>query len=160
HRLDGHSEPSCPLVLVRRKAKAATYAAVHEPYTDRPSVRSVSLIQESADGIGMKVEAGGFFDCLLVAFGSSFSPLLPPSPEGEAFQFAEYGFVRTAGKTIVARGKIKGLRVHANDNDISLTVNGKKEPAALRDGFLIFGEAPGKDGATALSPASLEMGET
>src|SRR5262249_42168830 len=32
HRLDGHAEPSCPLVLVRRKAKATTYAAVHEPY--------------------------------------------------------------------------------------------------------------------------------
>ena len=27
HRLDGHAEPSCPLLLVRRKAKAVTYAA-------------------------------------------------------------------------------------------------------------------------------------
>jgi hypothetical protein len=35
HRLDGHSEPSCPLVLVRRTAKAATYAVVHEPYSDQ-----------------------------------------------------------------------------------------------------------------------------
>jgi hypothetical protein len=28
-RLDGHPEPSCPPLLVRRIAKAATYAAVH-----------------------------------------------------------------------------------------------------------------------------------
>jgi hypothetical protein len=158
HRLDGHPEPSCPLVLVRRKAKAATYAAVHEPYTDRPSVRSVSLIQESAEGIGMKVEADGFSDRLLVAFGSSSRTILLRSPEGEAFQFAGYGFVRTAGKTVVARGKIKGLRVRANHSDISLTVNGQKEPAVARDGFLVYGEVPG-EGSAASSPASLEMAE-
>ena len=40
HRLDGHPEPSCPLVLVRRKSATATYAAVHEPYSDRPSIRA------------------------------------------------------------------------------------------------------------------------
>jgi hypothetical protein len=159
HRLDGHPEPSCPLILARRKAKAATYAAVHEPYSDRPSIRSVSLVQESAEGIGMKVEADGFSDRLLVGFGSSSRTVLLRSPEGEAFQFAGYGFVRTAGKTVVARGKIKGLRVRANHSDISLTVNGKKEPAVARDGFLVYGQVPGEDGA-ASSPVSRDMAET
>src|SRR5262245_22012562 len=159
HRLDGHPEPSCPLVLVRRKAKAATFAAVHEPYSDRPSVQMRSLIQESAEGIGMKVEADGCSDRLLVGFGSSSRTIVLRSPEGEAFQFAGYGFVRTAGKTVVARGKIKGLRLRANHSDISLTVNGKNEPAVARDGFLVYGQVPGEGGG-AEPPASREVAET
>ena len=47
HRLDGHAEPSVPLALVRRKAKAATYAAVHEPYSDQPSARSGQQVWSS-----------------------------------------------------------------------------------------------------------------
>src|SRR2546422_815622 len=88
HRLEGHPEPSYPLVLVRRKAKATTYAALHEPYSDRPSVRSVSLLQESAEGIGMKVETDGFSDRLLVGFGSSSNTILLHCLDGEAFRFA------------------------------------------------------------------------
>jgi hypothetical protein len=107
----------------------------------------------------MKVEADGFSDRLLVGFGSSSKTILLRSPEGEAFQFAGYGFVRTAGRTVVARGNIKGLRVRANRGDISLTVNGKKEPAVARDGFLVYGQVPGEGGA-ASSPAPREMAET
>jgi hypothetical protein len=107
----------------------------------------------------MKVEADGFSDHLLVGFGSSSRKILLRSPEGEAFRFAGYGFVRTTGNTVVARGKIEGFRVRANHGDVSLTVNGKKEQAVARDGFLIYGQVPGESGS-ASSPASQEMAET
>jgi hypothetical protein len=145
HRLEGHPEPSCPLVLVRRKAAAATYAAVHEPYSGRPpSVRSVSLLQGSDEGIGMKVEADGFSDRLLVGFGSSPRTVLIRSPAGERFRFAGYGFVRVAGQAVAARGKFEGFRIRVGDRgDLSLIVNGKQEPAVVREGFLVYGEAGG-----------------
>ncbi len=142
HRLDGHAEPSVPLLLVRRNSKAATYAAVHEPYSDRPSIQHIALIEESAEGIGMKVEANGFSDRLLVGFESSSKTILLRSPDGEMFRFAGYGFLRMEGGAFVARGKIDGFRVHANRSDISLTLNGKKEAASARDGFLVFGDIP------------------
>lgn len=159
HRLDGHPEPACPLVLVRRKAKAATFAAVHEPYSDRPSVRNVALIQESGEGIGMKVEAEKFSDSLLVAFGSAPNSILLRSPDGEAFRFSGYGFVRAADKTVVARGKFEAFRVRVSGSDLTLTVNGKNEPAVVRDGFLVYGDVPG-DGAVAPPPAVAETAET
>jgi hypothetical protein len=157
HRLDGHAEPSIPLVLVRRKAKAATYSAVHEPYSEQPSIRSVSLLEESAEGIGMTVEAEKFSDRVLVAFGSSSNMILLGSAEGEAFRFAGYGFVRAAGQSVVARGNFAGFRMRASGGDISLMVNGKKEPAIVRDGFLVYGDAPS---AGAVAARSAEEAET
>jgi len=159
HRLDGHPEPSVPLVLARRKATATTYAAVHEPYSDRPMVRNVSLIEETPDAIGMKVEAEKFSDRLLVAFGSSSNTTRLRSPDGETFRFAGYGFVRTSGQTVVARGKIDGFRIRAKSGGVSLTVNGRKEPAVARDGFLVYGDMP-SEGRVAASPASEETAET
>jgi hypothetical protein len=92
----------------------------------------------------MKVEAGGFSDRLLVGFGSSTRTVLIRSPAGERFRFAGYGFVRTAGRAVVARGKFEGFRIRVGDRgDLSLTVNGKREPAVVRDGFLVYGEAGG-----------------
>jgi hypothetical protein len=163
HRLEGHPEPSCPLVLVRRKAAAATYAAVHEPYSGRPpSVRSVSLLQESDEGIGMKVEADDFSDRLLVGFGSSPRTVLIRSPTGEWFGFAGYGFVRTAGQAVVARGKFEGFRIRVGDRgDVSLIVNGKQEPADVRDGFLVYGAAGGTaEAAPGPAPDPRESPET
>jgi len=159
HRLDGHAEPSVPLLLVRRNSKAATFAAVHEPYSDGPSIQNIALIEESAEGIGMKVEANGFSDRLLVGFGSSSKTILLRSPDGEMFRFAGYGFLRMEGGAFVARGKIDGFRVHANRIDISLTLNGKKEAARARDGFLVFGDIPA-EGNAASSPTPPEMAET
>lgn len=159
HRLDGHPEPSCPLVLVRRTAKAATFAAVHEPYSNRPSIQSVSLIQESPEGIGMRIDTAGFSDRLLLGFGTSSNTILLRSPDGEAFRFAGYGFLRMEGQAVVGRGKIHGFRVRANRGDISLTLNGKKEAAVVRDGFFVFGDIS-TDGFPTSSPKSLEVAET
>jgi hypothetical protein len=145
---------------VRRKAKATTFAAVHEPYSDRPTVRSVSLVQETAEGIGMKVEADGFSDRVLVAFGSEARSVSLRSPEGEAFRFSGYGFVRIAGQSVIARGKLEGFRVRvANQGKISLTVNGNKEPAVVRDGVLVYGNVPG-EGAAAPPSAVPDPAET
>jgi hypothetical protein len=161
HRLDGHAEPSCPLVLARRKATATTFAAVHEPYTDRPSARSVALIQESAGGIGVKVEGEGVSDRLLVGFGSAPGSTVLRSADGQAFRFSGYGFVRASGKSVVARGKLEAFRVHVGDRrDLSLALNGKNERVTVRDGFLVYGDLPGEPGAAAPAPPAQETAET
>jgi hypothetical protein len=149
HRLDGHVEPSCPVVLARRKASAATFAAVHEPYSGRsPAVRGVSLLQESAEGIGMTVDADEFSDRLLVGFGSSSGTISLRSPDGESFRFGGYGFVRASGQTVVARGKFERFRLRvAKADGLSLTVNGKQEPVVVRDGFLVYGDVPAEANA-------------
>src|SRR5206468_12330607 len=53
---------------------------------------------------------------------------------------------------------VEGFRVRANRGDMSLTVNGKNEPAVLRDGFLLYGDV--SEGAAASSSASQEIAET
>jgi hypothetical protein len=142
HRLDGHVEPSVPLVVVRRRSKMASFAAVHEPYSDQPSVRSVTLLEESPEAIGMKVEADKFSDRLLFAFKSSSNAVLLRSPEGEAFNFTGYAYVRATSQSVVARGKLDGFRVRAKGANLSLTVNGRTEPTVVRDGFLVYGDVP------------------
>lgn len=129
HRIDGHPEPSLPLVLARRRAASTTFAAVHEPYTKKPALESISLIEETAEGIGVKVDS----DRLLVGYGPS--TLL--GADGESFRFSGHGFVRV-GPDVIARGKFDGIRVRGS----SLTLNGEKVKVAVRDGFLVYGDVP------------------
>lgn len=148
HRLDGHPEPSCPLLVVRRKAAAATFAAVHQPYSDFPPVQRVGLLEETAEGIGMTVDADGFSDRLLMRFGESPQTIVIRSPEGEAFRFGDYGFLRTTGRTITARGRLEAFRIlapddHAAPDDIVLTVNGEIKTPVLEGGFVVYGDMAG-----------------
>ena len=109
----------------------------------------------------MKVDAADFSDRLLVGFGSSPRRVLIRSPAEEAFRYAGYGFVRTAGRGVVARGKFEGFRIRVGDRgDLSLTVNGKQEPAVVRDGFLVYGAAGGgAEAAPGPAPAPRESPE-
>jgi len=63
-----------------------------------------------------------------------------------------------AGQSVIARGKIGGLRLRVNRGDISLTVNGEKAPAVVRQGFLVYGDTPG-EGESAPSRPSPEIAE-
>jgi hypothetical protein len=107
----------------------------------------------------MKAETGEFSDRLLVGFGASSSTIALQSPEGEAFRFAGYGFVRTAGQTVVARGKLEAFRIRAGAGEVSLTINGRKELAVVRDGFLVYGDISGEPRASA-SPVVVPVAET
>src|SRR4029079_5080540 len=131
---------------------ATTFAAVHEPYSDRPRVRNVARLQESSEGIAIKVETEETSDRLLIGFGSSSShtSILLRSADGEAFQFKGYGFLRMTGATVIARGQLEAFRIRATsgDREVSLMVNGKKQPAIVRDGFLMFGDIPGEASAS------------
>src|SRR4029434_3296588 len=94
-----------PRWCARRGRGAPVSAALREPYSGRPAVvRDVSLLQETGEGIGMKVGAEGFSDRLLVGFGAAPRTIALRSPEGEAFRFSGYGYVRVAGQSVVARG--------------------------------------------------------
>jgi hypothetical protein len=161
HRLDGHHEPSCPLLLVRRTAPATTYAAVHEPFTERPSIRDASLIEETTEGIGMRIDAPEFSDRVLVRFGSSSSPIVLRTADGETFKFSGYGFVRMTARTVVARGRFEGFRIRVADREnISLIVNGKSEPAIVREGFLTYGDNLPGGFAPGSLPSLRESAET
>jgi hypothetical protein len=107
----------------------------------------------------MKVEADGFSDRLLVGFGSAPGATTLRAADGEAFRFTGYGYVRISGQTVVGRGKLEALRIRTTQSDLSLTINGTKVPAAVRDGFLIYGDEPG-GASPANSPASPATAET
>src|SRR5262249_32701212 len=127
---------------------------------DHPSIQNVSQLQESAEGIGMKVIAEKFSDRLLLALGPAASAtILLRSPEGEAFRFTGYGFVRRAGQSIIARGKFAGFRLRVEDKgDIDLLVTVNKESATVKDGFLVYGDVPASVEAPAGEGASSSKG--
>ncbi|HVR87210.1 MAG TPA: right-handed parallel beta-helix repeat-containing protein [Planctomycetota bacterium] len=140
-RLDGHPEPSLPLVLARRRAATTTFAAVHEPYMGRPRIKSVSLLAETDAGIAVGVDS----DRLLLGWGPKHVLLRGGE---EAFQFTGHAFVRV-GPEVIARGEISGLRVRGS----SLRLNGKKVPVAVKGEFLVYGDVPEGAGAP---PAGLQ----
>jgi hypothetical protein len=112
HRIDGDPEGASPLVVARRKAAAVTFSAVHEPYEKRPAIHKVSRIQETDSGAGMVVAGEGFSDRVLVAFAPDKEQTLR-GPDGEAFTFADYGYVRVAGARVTVRGPVKAFRLRA-----------------------------------------------
>ena len=101
----------------------------------------------------MKVEAEDFptacsSDSDLLQARSSFA-----RRRGKRFGSPDTGSCGRQAKTVVARGKFEGFRVRVEDRgELSLTVNGKKEPAVVRDGFLVYGDVPGEAEAAAPRP--------
>jgi hypothetical protein len=150
HRLDGNPEGSSPLVLARRRAAATTFAAVHQPYEGRPPASRVRRIEETADATGLRVDGAGFSDRVLIAFRADKEQTLR-SPDGEVFTFLGHGYVRASGDRVIARGRIRALRVRAA-RGARLTLNGKPQPAERDGEFLVFGKPP-KAGPAAPVPA-------
>ena len=147
HRIDGNPEGALPLVIARRTSAATTYAAVHEPYDGRPAIRQVRPIAETADAIGIAIEADAFSDRVLVAFDGQ-KECLVTGADGEAFAFRDYGYVRSSGKQVVARGKLTAFRVAVREKgDIAVTVNGERATAKRDGDFLVWGNLPGGNAA-------------
>ncbi len=157
HRIDGNPEGSSPLVVARRRGPAATFAAVHEPYTTAPAILRVESIgpAETPHAFGVRVEAAEFSDRILVAFFDGQKVQELSAPGGEVFRFADYAYLRATQERLVGRGRLVGFRLawpHAKTP--ALVLNG--QPAAVqREGrFVRFGEVPAA--AEAIKPAPIE----
>ena len=68
HRIDGNPEGSIPLVIARRHGTAATFAAIHEPYEQKPGIRQVSRIAETDFATGIAIAGAEYSDRVLLAF--------------------------------------------------------------------------------------------
>jgi len=104
---DGSPEPASPVAVVRRQAKAATFAAVHEPYERSPSVEQVRRLAEDDSAVVLLVKTPGYTDYLCVGFDDREHTL---AAGGESFVFTEYGYLRAQGGKLNARGKVDVLK--------------------------------------------------
>src|SRR5262249_54846206 len=152
-RMDGQPEPAVPLVLARRTGEAATFAALHEPYTDAPKLRRLERLAENENAVVMAAEMPEYTDYLCVAFDDK--PHKLTTGDGEAFSSREYGSLRAGRAQPLVRGKLTAFRVKgdmvAGD---SLAVEGK--PVALRrEGvFCSYGSLPQQPAATPDPPGA------
>jgi hypothetical protein len=139
HRLDGNPEGSLPLLVVRREAPTALFAAVHEPYEGRPKVHEVRRLAETGSAAAMLVRAGSFTDYVMTAFDQNQHTLACAG--GEVFTFSDYGYLRIDKQAGKVRGKVGGFRVPATllPPGGEVTVNGKKERLAKAGGFVEWG---------------------
>jgi hypothetical protein len=137
--LNGHPEGSVPLVLARRQGSATTFAAIHEPYDRRPTLRQVRRLAETEQAIGLAVEGESFSDRVLVGYAPDREQTLAAG--GEAFTFRDHAYLRVTDGKVSVRGHLTGLRLHVGDRagKLELTVNGKPEPARKDGEFLLFG---------------------
>ena len=138
-RIDGNPEGTIPLVLARRTGSAATFAALHDPYHTRPMIRQPRAIAQTDEAIAMAVEAEAFSDRVLIAYAPD-TPCTLAGSDGEAFVFSDHAYVRLAGKELTVRGKLSAFRLRAGD--VTLTINGQRQPVQRSGDFVIFGAPP------------------
>jgi hypothetical protein len=152
-RLDGNPEGTLPLVVARRRAPATTFAAVHEPYTRRPALGRVRMLQETAAAVGLEVAAAAFSDRVLVAFDPAQEQTLRAA-DGEGFTFRDHGYVRIAGHRVTVRGPVKALRVRVPNTDrVEMVVNGRPQAARHEGEFWVLGDLTPGAAAAAEAPA-------
>ena len=140
HRIDGNPEGTLPMLVVRREAPATVFAAVHEPYEGRPTIQQVRRVAETAAAVAMMVRTPEYTDYLMTAFDEGQHTLA--SAGGEAFTFADYGYLRIEKGGMRLRGKLSGFRVPAPapPPKDELLANGKTERLRVAKGFAEWGK--------------------
>lgn len=137
--LDGSPEPASPLAVVRREATAATFAAVHEPYQGAPAITQVRRLAEDDGAIALVVKTPEYTDYLCIGFDGREHTL---AASGESFIFTEYGYLRAQGGKLTARGKLRAIKVLANQGGDALVLNGKSVTARREGDALVYGKVP------------------
>jgi hypothetical protein len=141
-RIDGNPEGSSPMIVARRKAAAVMFAAIHEPYDNRPLLRHVRRIEETADTVGLAVDGPGYSDRVLIAFAEDKERRMQ-STDGESFTFQGHGYVRVTAAGTTVRGTVPAFRVRLPKGaKAAVTVNGKPQTARREGEFLVFGQPP------------------
>ena len=120
HRLDGNPEGTLPMLVVRREAAATTFAAVHEPYERRPSVKEVAKFAGDGSAMAIVVRTSEFTDYLCAAFDDAEHTLL--AADGQTIVFKDSAYIRLAGGKATICGKVAGFRVQRIE---AATINGQ-----------------------------------
>jgi len=155
-RICGNPEGAAPMVVARRQAPATTFIALHEPYQEKPPAQQLRRFAETEKAVALVVRAPEFTDYLMVAFDGEEHTLV--SPDGEAFTFRNYGYLRvarthgrdgrgTTGVPPVAAGcgDLLAFQLKAEILDEKANVHlGEKNLTLRREGqFVTFGKLPG-----------------
>ncbi len=142
HRIDGNPEGFAPVVVVRRRTSATSFAAVHEPYEGKPQIQEVQRLAETEKTIAIRLKSESFTDYLLAAFDEGEHTLV--SADGEVFIFSDYGYLRFSKGGLLARGKLKSFRVKDQLLDAKSTakVNDKNVTLKHENEFIIWGNIP------------------
>jgi hypothetical protein len=144
HRLNGNPEGASPLVLVRREAPSTTFAAVHEPYESGPSLKQIRRLAEDDRAVAVAIVGPKFTDYVLAAFDDAEHRLT--ASDGQAFAFADYGYLRVADGRVVGCGKLKGFRIKTAEPapGLKAQINGAEAVLKSANGFVEWGQAPEK----------------
>ncbi|MEK7399013.1 MAG: hypothetical protein AAB116_18920, partial [Candidatus Poribacteria bacterium] len=140
HRIDGNPEGSSPIVVARRKGEKALFAAVHEPYENKPQIKQIQSIAETEKAIIVRIDGTDFTDYVMKAFDDKEYGF--KTDKGEFFAFVDYGYLRLTNDRIIAHGKINALKIHAphlSENTRS-RLNGKDALFTYQKGFICFGD--------------------
>lgn len=104
-RIEGNPEGSVPVLVARRTAPAATFAAVHEPYTGKSAVTDVHRLAETPEAVALAVTGAGFTDCVFIGFDEK--PHTLAMPDGQTVTFTGYGYIRFGAHETITRGQVK-----------------------------------------------------
>ncbi len=147
-------EGRLPMVVARRQAKSALYAALHEPVllrdkgkpVNQPRIRGFELVAQTADAIAVKIIGPDYVDYAMVSFSNPVDEqqevaLTDPS-SGESFVFRSFAYLRCRGKGIVGRGSPVGLVIAQGGMGPSatLSLNGQPAPVTVAAGRLRYGK--------------------
>ena len=127
-------------LVVRRDQRPETvFIATHEPYAngERPQIRRITKLAESAAAVLVRVEADQFTDYAAVSFGPQPGRPVHVLGDGKAtVQFRDYAYARVdrAGR-VTARGDVLGLRIPGARGPLVLA--GEQVPAAQQGGALV-----------------------
>jgi hypothetical protein len=162
HLIEGHPEGSSPVVVVRRRTSATTFAALHEPYTDAPTLTSIRRLDTGRDNslVALRLQTAKFTDYLVLSQVPD-KERESVTPGGEAFRFRNYVYVRLAGDQLVGRGGILAFRLHLAEQPRTVRLNGNETIVQYSGGFVAYGSPPqslSKSGAEQ-QPSDLELAE-
>lgn len=135
-------------LIARRKAKSATFIALHEPFEGglgKHRVESFQRIAGDDHAFVAKVEGAdgsGIDDRVLLAVGDKAGRQTMLRGGGETYTFTGYAFVRIGEKKIVVEGDLAGIWIPVKGRP-TLIINGKEVEATIGSGKLIWGDVGG-----------------
>jgi hypothetical protein len=147
-------EGRLPMVVARRQAKNALYAALDEPVllrdkgkpVDQPRVRGFELLSQTADAIAVKIIGPDYVDYAMVGFGNPVDEqrevTLTNPAGGETFTFRSFAYLRCRGKSIAGRGNLTAfvIRDGGVGPSATLSLNGQPASLAAAEGRLRYGK--------------------
>jgi hypothetical protein len=141
----GEATPTYPetggvALIAERKAATTMFVAVHEPFAGMMwKIDGIARIAQTNDAVAVAIRGKGVEDRAMVRLGPDADKEIALGDGAESFKFKGFAYIRIAADRVTACGDIASLRVKVQGSP-RLVVNGKDAEAAVRDGFLAFGQ--------------------